>query len=233
MAERVSFRTVAPLLVVVLVAVGHAFAWAPERAGTHGFVLWVLLPTLLLAAAGVAWLKREDGDLRLLAPRWGDATIAIVVALALFGAAWALVHVLAPEGTPRQAWMLRLYLQFGPPGPLKEHMGLVVLGLVVIAGAEEILWRGVVTRLCEPLVGSRRAWIVSAVLYALAHLPTLWLLGDETAGKNPMLVLGALGAGLVWGALARRLGRLFPGILSHVAFDWVVLVLFRLAGSSL
>ena len=154
-------------------------------------------------------------------------------ALALFGGAWLLVHVLAPVGTPRDAWMALLYVQFGPGSDLKKQMVVVVIALLAIAIGEEVLWRGVVTRLLEPVVGSRRAWIVSAFLYALAHLPTAFLLADETAGKNPMLVLGALGAGLVWGGLARKLGRLTPGILAHVAFDWTVLVLFRLWGPSL
>lgn len=227
------WQQLAPLAIVVIVAACNAVAWHVERAGTPAFALWSMLPTVLLAALGVLWLRREEGDLQLLAPRWGDASLAVVCALVLFGGAWLLVHVLAPAGTPREAWMARLYLQFGPGGELKKQMVVVVIALVTIAIAEEVLWRGVVTRLLEPMAGSRRAWIVSAVLYALAHLPTAWLLADEAAGKNPMLILGALGAGLVWGGLARKLGRLVPGILAHVAFDWTVLVLFRLWGRSL
>lgn len=226
-------RKLAPLAIVAVVAACNAVAWNGERAGTVSFAMWSMLPTLLMAACGAWWLRREEGDLQLLAPRWGDASLAIVCALSLFAGAWLLVHALAPEGSPREAWMARLYLQFGPGGQLKKHMVVVVIALLAIAIGEEVLWRGVVTRLLEPLVGSRRAWIVSAFLYALAHLPTAFLLADETAGKNPMLVLGALGAGLVWGGVARKLGRLVPGILAHVAFDWTVLVLFRLWGRSL
>jgi membrane protease YdiL (CAAX protease family) len=228
-----AWRKLAPLAIVAVVAACNAVAWSADRAGTRGFALWSMLPTIVLAAIGAWWLWREDGDLQLLAPKWGDASLAIVCALALFGGAWLMVHVLAPAGSPREAWMARLYLQFGPGGDLKKQMVVVVAGLVAIAIGEEVLWRGVVTRLLEPLVGSRRAWIVSAFLYALAHLPTVFLLADDAAGHNPMLVLGALGAGLVWGGLARRLGRLSPGILSHVAFDWTVLVLFRLWGKGL
>ena len=225
-------RNVAPFLVMLIVAAGQALAWNVERAGTLSFTLWAIGPSVVLAALGAAWLRREDGELALLAPRWGDASLGIVCALALFGGAWLLVHVLAPAGTPREAWMARIYLQLGPAGALKSQMIPLVIGLVVIAVVEETLWRGVVTRLLEPSTGSRRAWIVSALLYAGAHVPTLFLLADPTAGKNPMVVLGALGGGLVWGALARRTGRLVPGILAHVAFDWTVVVLFRLWGAS-
>lgn len=226
-------QKLAPFAIVGIVAACNAVAWNVERAGTRSFALWSMLPTLVLAAVGALWLRREDGDLQLLAPRWGDASLAIVCALSLFGGAWLLVHGLAPVGTPREAWVARLYLQLGPGVDLKKHMVVVVVGLIAIAIGEEVLWRGVVTRLLEPMVGSRRAWIVGAALYAVAHLPTAWLLADATAGKNPMLVLGALGAGLVWGGLARKLGRLTPGILAHVAFGWTVLVLFRLWGASL
>lgn len=226
-------RSLAPLAIVLVVAACNAVAWSSDRAGTLGFALWSMLPTILLAGIGGWWLRREDGDLHWLAPRWGDASLSIVCALSLFGGAWLMVHALAPVGTPREAWMARIYLQFGPGGDLKRQMLVVVVALVAIAAGEEVLWRGVVTRLLEPMVGSRRAWIGSAVLYALAHVPTVFLLADEGAGKNPMLVLGALGAGLVWGGLARKLGRLMPGILAHIAFDWTVLVLFRLWGPSL
>lgn len=226
-------RKLAPLVIVLVVAAGNAMAWDPARAGTFGFAAWCIVPSVLLAAVGVVWLRREDGDLQALAPRWGDASLGIVSALVLFGGAWLLVHTMAPAGTPRDAWMARIYLQLGPGGDLKKQMALVTAVLLVVAVAEEILWRGVVTRLLEPVVGSRRAWMVAAVAYASAHVPTVFLLADEHAGRNPMLVVATFGAGLVWGAMARKLGRVVPGILSHLAIDWALIVLFRLWGPSL
>lgn len=233
---RVLGRTLArfaPFAIVLLVAASHAMAWNIERAGTSSFALWAIGPTVLLAGLGVLWLRREDGNLHALTPRWGDASLGIVCAVALFGGAWLLVHTMAPAATPRDAWMARLYLQLGSGADLKKQMALVTFVLLVVAIAEEVLWRGVVTRLLEPLVGSRRAWMLAAVLYALAHVPTAFLLADDRAGRNPMLVLATFGAGLVWGALARKLGRLTPGILSHWAVDWAIIVLFRLWGPSL
>ena len=64
-------------------------------------------------------------------------------------------------------------------------------------------------------------------------MPTLWALSDSTLGKNPMVLIAALGAGLVWSALARVFGdRLTPSIISHGLFDWAVLMMFRLWGPS-
>jgi len=37
----------------------------------------------------------------------------------------------------------------------------------------------------------------------------------------------------VWGAMAKRFGRLVPSIISHAMFDWAVVVMFRLWGGSL
>jgi membrane protease YdiL (CAAX protease family) len=70
------------------------------------------------------------------------------------------------------------------------------------------------------------------VLYAIAHVPTLWALKDINAGPNPVLVMAALGCGLVWGYMARRFERLVPGMISHVLFDWTVMMMFRLWGPS-
>ena len=109
----------------------------------------------------------------------------------------------------------------------------MVLAIVVLAVAEEIVWRGLVTSLLAELVGTQRAWVYAAVLYALAQVPTLWALADPVAGLNPVLPVAALASGLVWGFMARRFGRLLPGIFSHVLFDWTVLMMFRLWGPSI
>src|SRR5262249_8933040 len=142
-------------------------------------------------------------------PVWGDFTRGIFTAGVLFGAAYAFSRWCA--GTPRESWLARLYLQFGDPRVLREHMGLVAVGLVAASAGEEIVWRGLVTRLLSEQFGDRAGWILAAACYALAHVPTLWALKDPDAGLNPVLVIAALGAGLVWGALVKSVGgRLVP-----------------------
>jgi membrane protease YdiL (CAAX protease family) len=223
-------RLLVPVGITAALAYTVQIAFALERAGTKGFWLWAAVPSVVVAAFGL-WRAHADGELAdWMKPVWGDPTRGIASAALLVGAALAFVHVVTPVGSPRESWVARLYLQFGDPAALREHGVEVGLALVVVATAEEIVWRGLVTRLIAEVVGSRTAWIWAAVLYALSLLPTITQLRDPVAGPNPVLVVAALALGLVWGLMARLFGRLTPGILSHVAFDWCVIMMFRLWG---
>jgi uncharacterized protein len=220
----------APLGVTVIVAIGAAMAFSPERAGTVSFWAWATLPTVVLACLGLLRAHR-DGELRdWLRFVWGDPTRGILSAAAFVGLADGFVHIVTPTGNPRDGWLARLYLEFGDPATLREHGVQVAVAILVAATSEEIVWRGLVSRQLAEVVGSRTAWIWAAVLYALAHAPTVYLLRDPIAGYNPLLVSAALALGLAWGGMVRVFGRLMPAILSHVAFDWCVLMMFRLWG---
>ncbi len=223
-------RQVAYLVgIVAVIAFASHMAFQPSRAGTPGVWLWIGIPTAALAVVGCfrAW---QDGVLRdWFRIRSGDFTRGFVGAALLFGGSFFFSKSLK---LPQLLWLARLYDQLGEAATLRKNVGMVVLGIVVTAIAEEIVWRGLVVSLLEEKVGSRRAWVVSAFLYALAHVPTVWALKDINAGPNPLLVLAALAAGLVWGFMARRFERLVPGMFSHVLFSWTVVMMFRLWGPS-
>ena len=218
------------LAVVLIVAAGSYTAFDLDRAGTSGFWVFAIAPTLGLSVVALVRGAR-DGELRhWLRPAWGDATRGILSAAILVAVSIAFVHAVAPAGSPRESWLARLYLQLGNPTELRTHVGRMAIVLVVAAAAEELVWRGLVTQLIAEQVGSRTAWAWAALPYALAHVPTVWALRDPEAGPNPLLVVAALGLGLVWGAMARQARRLTPAILSHAAFDWCVIMVFRLWG---
>lgn len=219
--------------VVASLALASYFAFQPVHAGAWTFAAILGGVNLALAVFSVLWLRHEDGDLAMLTPRSGDLSIGMASSLILFAGAYAMVQFVATPGTPREAWIARIYLQLGSAAALRENMLIVVALLLAVSVSEEVIWRGLMPRLLETRFGSRRAWMLAAVLYALAHAPTLHVLAAPGAGLNPMLVLGALGAGLVWGAFARIFGRLGPGIISHAMFDWTVVVMFRLWGKGL
>jgi membrane protease YdiL (CAAX protease family) len=223
-------RLLVPLGITAGLAWTVRIAFSVDRAGTLAFWGWAAGPTVCVAAFAL-WRAHRDGELAgWMKPVWGDPTRGIASAALLVGAAIAFVHTVAPVGSPRESWLARLYLQFGDPAALRAHALEVGLAVTVAATAEEIVWRGFVARLVAESVGSRTAWIWAAALYAIAQLPTVWALADPVAGPNPVLVLAALALGLVWGSMARFFGRLTPSILSHAAFDWCVIMMFRLWG---
>jgi len=216
---------------VLVAGAGSKLAFDLDRAGSLSFWAYAIVPTLVVAIVACVRAGRDGELVDLLRPEWGDATRGIMSAALLLAGAVAVIHLVAPVGSPRESWTARLYLQLGDPRWLRAHMALVTTFLVVAAAAEEIVWRGLVTRLIAEKVGSRFAWVWAALPYSLAMVPTAWALRDPVAGLNPLLILGALGLGLVWGGIARFSGRLTPSILSHAAFDWCVIMMFRLWGS--
>ncbi len=94
----------------------------------------------------------------------------------------------------------------------------LLIGLVIGPG-EEVFWRGFLQRGLEGRIGGWRAYGVATLLYALVHVFT----------GNIMLVVAASVAGIVWGWLFLRFGRLWPGIISHVAWDLTVFLWLPLA----
>ncbi len=218
--------------IVATIAVANSFAFQLERAGTYQFVLVLVAPLAVFGAYGLARAWR-DGVLKdLLAVRSGDFSRGFAAAGVLFGLAYGASRVLAAQGTPRESWLARIYLQVGDPSMLRKNVWLVVLVIAVLAIAEELVWRSLVTSLLEEKIGTRRAWVWAAVLYAIAYAPAAWRLRDPVAGANPLIPLAALGAGLLWGGMARRYERLLPAVFSHVLFFWTVLMMFRLWGPS-
>jgi membrane protease YdiL (CAAX protease family) len=213
----------------VATSIASYAAFSPDHAGT--LVFWVLAcgPSIAIGAVTALWAKREDLLREWLTPRWGDFTRGIVGAAVLFAAAWAFARWVAPVGSRREVWLVSLYSQLGDPHALQAHAAWVGAAFVVVALAEEIVWRAMVPQLLAERVGSRGAWVWAAALYAAAYLPTMWTLG-EGAGPNPVLVVAALGGGLLWGAMARAFGSIVPAVLAHAGFDWAVVMIFPLWG---
>lgn len=213
-------------VVLVLALLGNSLAFRDSLAGSPQF-LWTLgLVYLVLSGLALHHLWDQGTLLDRLAPRWGDLSMGAVTALLLLPASWLGRSVLAPAGTPRQAWLYRIYLQLGDPEVLQHSVTLTLL-LLFLAIAEELVWRGLVLDLVSERLGTRRGWMVTTLLYAVALTPTVYLLRDPEAGLNPLLPIAALGAGLVWGFLAGRVGRLAPVFVSHMAFTYLSAVQFR------
>jgi membrane protease YdiL (CAAX protease family) len=213
---------------VALVAAALTLAMQPSLSGSPLALLILALPYAVLSALAILYLRREGTLGDKLRPKSGDLTFGALVTVMLFFGAIAGRKFLAPSGSVREAWIMRVYLQIGDPELLQQRIVGVSLAIVAVAILEEIAWRGLIYGLVEEKLGTRRAWPVTAVLYAAAHLPTLVLLRDPFAGPNPLIVLAALGCGLVWGLIVARTGRLPVAIFSHALFTWFIAVQFPL-----
>jgi membrane protease YdiL (CAAX protease family) len=226
-------------LVAQLVGITGAVAWAvsyafePARAGQPRALVALGATYGALTALALFHAYRKGRLKAWLVPATGDLTRGFVAALVLFGCAYGFVKLITFHASPRAAWLARLYLQIGDPTPLRKHQAMVGLAIAVAALLEELVWRGWARELLEALVGERKAWLAAGVLYALAHVPTIFALADTRVGPNPVVFVGALGCGIVWSAMARFFDRLAPSVVSHALFDFAVLVMFRLWGASI
>ncbi len=220
-------RLVALVLIVVLAANG--FALRPALAGSAEMWL-VLAAAYALLAALALYAMWEDGTLvERLTPRWGDISLGAMTAILLLVASWIARGALAPVGSAQNAWLLHVYLQIGPPDHIQRSVELTLLVLLV-PFLEELVWRGLVLDRLTDRLGKRRGWPLAALLYAVSLVPTVFLLADPHAGLNPLLVVAALGCGIVWSFMASMSGRLPPVIISHVAFTYFSALQFRFPG---
>ena len=194
-----------------------AYAFRPGLAGSPSMWVAIGLPYLLLAGLGLVQLARSDRLTELLGYRRGDPSIGILLGLALVAAAWLFARQWLHAGTSARAWLFSVFLLAGDPAWVPGS--LLVFAIVI---CEEVVWRGWLQLELRELLGPRRAWIACALLYAAVHTPTLFTLEDATAGKNPLLLIAALGCGFCWSFLVARTERLLPGLIAHGVFSYFV-----------
>jgi membrane protease YdiL (CAAX protease family) len=203
------------VLLVVGAAVAYALRLPQPDEGAH-LLPRLALPYVALAAIGAWRLRRDEAWRASLRFRAGDPTIGILLGLFLVLAAWVLGKVLLPLEALQHAWVLRIFLMVGD-----TSTPLTLFWLILLAVAEELVWRGWVQSELSRAFGPRRGWALGALFYAAAYLPTLVTLADAAAGYNPLLVLASLGCGLCWAFSRERTGRLLPSIFSHAAFSYL------------
>jgi uncharacterized protein len=214
------------LLTMALITAAMAFAFRLELAGSPGFWAALAVPYALLAALALYKLWDEGTLVDVLSPRWGDLSLGALTAAVLLLASFGARAVLAPAGSTRQAWLLRIYAQIGDSDVVQRSVLYTGLLLFIVV-CEELVWRSMVLDELSERFGTRRGWPLAALCYSVTALPTLYTLRAPIAGLNPLLVTAALGCGLVWTFLASIKGRLLPVIVAHGVFTYFSLVQFR------
>jgi membrane protease YdiL (CAAX protease family) len=163
--------------------------------------------TALLVGAGVLAAERRS-LLATMRPSLAQALVGLVAGLSMTLATHALYRLVGPWVPFVTAGTAELYREVGT----SRHVVFALL-LVPIAVAEEVVWRGAVQTALAGRFTPPRAVALGAVLYTAAHVPI----------GAPVLLLAALGCGLVWGGLRAATGSLFAPIVAHVLWDEVLL----------
>ncbi|MCC6645310.1 MAG: CPBP family intramembrane metalloprotease [Polyangiaceae bacterium] len=214
--------------VVALVAAAIGYASTTAMMGNPA-AMWLLFALyLVLGGVAVARMWRDGTLLDLFRWRSGDIALGAATALLLVAGAYVGRRALVPPGTSGDALVVRLYAQLGE---VPRDRGAYALATALVAATallEELTWRGLVQQILEERLGHRRGWLAASGLYALAHAPTLVLLAMPGVGWNPLVLLAALGCGVVWGFWVGRLQRLAPSLVSHAIFTWVMVMQLRL-----
>ena len=170
-----------------------------------GTAIGLGIVSLILAHRALLPLLRPSW--RLMA--WGAAAVAVMIA-----ATYGLYPLVGRAFGSLAGQVSALYAILRAAQPIWVRGAL----LPCIILSEELVWRGVVmTALCRHFPPTA-AVLIGATVYAAAHLP---------AGS---LLLGviALACGLFWSALRVRTGSLIPGLVSHLAWDFLVFLFYPL-----
>lgn len=151
---------------------------------------------------------------RLFALSWRGAALGIGTGLLMA----VLTKIFYPLGVvwmpqiPSAVAALYTYLA-EPPGPFAA---LPILALVVVA--EECIWRGLLIDALYPFYNLVTVVLGSAVIYSLPHL----------AGRSLILFGVALVCGTIWGLLRVATGSVLVPVLSHLAWNLNIFILFPL-----
>jgi membrane protease YdiL (CAAX protease family) len=136
----------------------------------------------------------------------------LLVGLAMSMATWVLYPIsidFVPAIGVEVTKLYGLLRQF--PGPVWAFPV-----LVMVVGAEELVWRGLAIDLFSKSLTASGAVLLASLVYVLPQI----------AFRSPLLVIVALLCGLVWGALRVRTHGLLAPLIAHLTWDLLVFVLF-------
>lgn len=206
--------------VVTVVASAATFQAFRDHSSQSMMLLSLGISYGVLTALTAWWLEQRGELKEKLAPHRGDITIGALIAVGMYLAATGVHLLLTSRGSPKEAWLIRVYLQIGDPRVAAAfYVGPIILA---IAAMEEIVWRGLVLGALLDKLDKRKALLLTTALYTLTHASTMYLLCDPDIGLNPMVVVAAAGCGLVWGWLTVTVGRVSLSMFAHALFTWAV-----------
>jgi membrane protease YdiL (CAAX protease family) len=143
-----------------------------------------------------------------LVPRLRDALLGILAGAIMVGGTRFLFAWIAPRAPSLFSDTKALYASFRTlPWAVSAAL------LVPVVLGEELAWRGAVQGALESRLGVKGAAVGAVLLYTAVHV----------LEGSTVMVLAALGCGIIWSCLRAYTGSLTASVLSHLLWDLVVL----------
>ncbi len=179
----------------------------------HQHYFWPLMSCSALILSTLAFRNLKTSVWPLLRINRTFVWIGIGHSIALYGLSrFGVYLMIALFGNPAQQAIGRIY-------EIRSQLSVVwifALIALLIAPAEELVWRGWIQNRLQEKIGQKKAFFLTALIYSGIHA---WSL-------NPPLLLAAFVLGLHWGYLFRRFQSIVPGLISHVLWDLAIFVVF-------
>ncbi len=183
------------------------------------FHFWLQMTVTVLLLCAVAHRAAPHTGRRLFAlPRqwWWHAVLlglaSAAILYAVFFVGNAVIGRLLTTGDQNVAVVYEL--KHGTPQWI-----IAILIACVIAPGEEIFWRGYLQTELEKEYGAL-GMALAAMAYTLVHVPS----------GNPVLILAAAVCGTFWVLLYRSFRSIWLNIVSHIAWDLAVFILWPFSG---
>lgn len=186
------------------------FLFSPWTKGMVNFWIAISLASLVLSIIALSRRKQIISELKI---NWQAIVAGIFIAAALWGVFWIGDKISSMMFCFEKSQVASIYsMRDGHSKWL-----IATLLLLIMGPAEEIFWRGYLQKTLQTIISPNAGFVTSVILYSLAHL---W-------SFNFMLIMAALVAGLVWGAIYRFFPKSLPAlIISHSLWNVMVFVVF-------
>jgi membrane protease YdiL (CAAX protease family) len=195
-------------------ALACALLWSAGAALTPLIGMWDAVGGTAIGLGIVSLALAHRSLMPLLQPSRRLLVVGAVAAGVMIAATYGLYPLVGRGFVALASQVSALYAILRAAQPFWVRGALLPIMII----SEELVWRGVVmTALCRRF-SPTAAVLIGAAVYAAAHLP---------AGS---LLLGmiALACGLFWSALRVWTGSVIPGLLSHLAWDFLVFLFYPL-----
>lgn len=195
-------------------------------------VLGVLVIWTAITIFGASLIHPDGIALDALVTRgiaWHLVLAGVFLILVIFWQKWFDVGFRAIEpGTLRLLWFPVLMLalvataSFSQGLPPASAMILVLANTAVVGFSEETMFRGILYSRLRDRLSIWPAIILTSVAFGAVHLLNGFVTGDY--GSAAIQALAAGTSGLVFIAILLRTGSIWPAIIYHALWDWVLFI---------